>query len=139
MDPLPYIDEHSQQITAAPDAVWAAVAKVMRRTMGGSPTFTRLLGCDPAQATAELSGRLGDAVVGFRVTEAEPGRRLVLRGRHRFSTYALTFVLDGDQLRAQTHAAFPGVLGWCYRLAVISTGAHRRVTQRLLRQIARAA
>jgi hypothetical protein len=73
-----------------------------------------------------------------RVVEAEPGRRLALRGRHRFSNYALTFVLDGDRLRAQTHAAFPGVPGRLYRAAVIGSGGHRLVTRRLLRQIARA-
>ncbi len=88
--------------------------------------------------TAEFAGRPGDTVPGFRVVEVEPGRRLVLRGRHRFSNYALTFVLDGDHLRAQTHAAFPGVLGWLYRTAVIRSGGHRLVTRRLLRQVARA-
>jgi hypothetical protein len=31
-------------------------------------------------------------VPGFRVVEAEPGRRFALRGRHRFSNYALTFI-----------------------------------------------
>jgi hypothetical protein len=77
-------------------------------------------------------------VPGFRVVEAESGRRLALRGRHRFSNYALTFVLDGDRLRAQTHATFPGVLGWLYRAAVIGSGGHRLVTRRLLRQVARA-
>jgi hypothetical protein len=77
-------------------------------------------------------------VPGFRVVEAEPCRRLALRGRHRFSNYALTFVLDGDRLRAQTHAAFPGVLGRLYRAAVIGSGGHRLVTRRLLRQVARA-
>ena len=79
------------------------------------------------------------AVPGFRVVAAEPGKRLELRGRHRFSNYALTFELDGNRVRAQTHAEFPGVLGRMYRLAVITSGAHKLVTRRLLRQIARAA
>ncbi|MBC7973361.1 MAG: hypothetical protein H7138_00125, partial [Myxococcales bacterium] len=78
-------------------------------------------------------------VPGFRVVEAESGRRLALRGRHRFSRYALTFVLDGDRLRAQTHAAFPGVRGWLYHTAVIKSGFHRLATRRLLRQVVRAA
>jgi hypothetical protein len=138
MQPLPYIDEHSQRVDAPPDAVWAALAKVLRRVMGGSASFARLLGCDPAQGTAEFTGRLGEAVPGFRVVESEAGRRLALRGRHRFSTYALTFVLDGNHLRAQTNAAFPGILGRLYRAAVIGSGAHRLVTRRLLRRIARA-
>src|SRR5262249_25304184 len=103
---------------------------------GGSAAFARLLGCDPARGTAEFAGRPGDAVPGFRVVEAEHGRRLALRGRHRFANYALTFVLDGGSLRAETHAAFPGVLGRLYRAAVIGSGGHRLVTRRLLCQVA---
>ena len=137
MEQLPYIDEHSERVDAPADVVWTALLEVLRREMSGS-TIARILGCDPAQGTAEFAGRPGEAVPGFRVVEAEPGRRLALRGRHRFSTYALTFVLDGDRLRAQTHAAFPGVLGRLYRAAVIGSGGHRLVTRRLLRQVARA-
>jgi hypothetical protein len=137
MEQLPYIDELRQRVSAPADVVWTALLKVLRREMGGSATIARTLGCEPAQGTPEFAGRPGEAVPGFRVVEAEPGRRLVLRGRHRFSNYALTFVLDSDQLRAQTHAAFPGVLGWLYRAAVIWSGGHQLVTQRLLRQVAR--
>jgi hypothetical protein len=137
VDDLPYIDEHSRRIDAPPDAIWAALAKVLGRIHGGS-LLARVLACDPARATDSFTGRPGDAVPGFRVVEAEPDR-LALRGRHRFARYALTFVLDGDHLRARTHAAFPGVLGRLYRAAVIGTGAHRVVTRHLLRQIARAA
>src|SRR5260370_19827657 len=136
MEQLPYIDEHSQRVDAPADMVWTALLKVLRREMGGSAPIARILGCDPAQGTAEFAGRPGEAVPGFRVVEAEPGRRLALRGRHRFSNYALTFVLDGDRLRAQTHAAFPGVLGRLYRAAVIGSGGHPLVTPRLLRQVA---
>jgi len=136
---LPYIDEHSRRIDAPADAVWTALLRVLRRQMAGSSRFARLLGCDPAQGTAELAGRPGDAVPGFRVVEAEPGRRLALRGRHRFANYALTFVLDGDRLRAQTHAEFPGLLGRLYRAVVLGTGGHRLITRRLLRQVAREA
>jgi hypothetical protein len=137
MEQLPYIDEHSQRFDVPVDVVWMALLKVLRREMGASARIARILGCDPAQGTAEFAGRPGEAVPGFRVVEAEPGRRLALRGRHRFSNYALTFVLDGDRLRAQTHAAFPGVLGYLYRAAVIGSGGHRLMTRRLLRQIAR--
>jgi hypothetical protein len=139
VDDLPYIDEHSQPIDAPADAVWAALFKVLRRDMAGSAVIARILGCDPARGTPEFAGRPGDAVPGFRVVESEPGRRLALRGRHRFAGYTLTFVLDGDGLHARTHAAFPGLLGRLYRAAVIGTGGHRLVTRHLLRQIARAA
>lgn len=139
MEPLPYIDEHSQRVDASPEAVWTALLKVLRRVMGSSAQLARILGCDPAEGTAEFAGRSGEAVPGFRVVESESGRRLALRGRHRFSSYELTFVLDGDRLRAQTHAEFPGILGRLYRAAVIGSGGHRLATRRLLRQIARAA
>lgn len=74
-----------------------------------------------------------------RVVESEPGRRLALRGRHRFANYALTFVVEGDRLIARTHAEFPGILGRLYRAAVIGSGGHRIVTRRLLKQVARGA
>ncbi len=138
MERLPYIDEHSQRVDAPADVVWTALLKVLRREMRGSAPIAKILGCDPAQGTPEFAGRPGEAVAGFRVVEAEPGRRLALRGRHRFSNYALTFILEGDCLRAQTHALFPGVLGRLYRAAVIGSGGHRLATRRLLRQVARA-
>lgn len=139
LDDLPYIDEHTHRVDATPEAIWAALAQFLRRDLGGSTTVARLLGCDPARGTEAFDGRPGDAVPGFRVVEAEPGRRLALRGRHRYARYALTFLLDGDLLRARTHAAFPGFLGRLYRAAVIGSGMHRLVTRRMLRKIARAA
>ncbi len=136
MEQLPFIDEHRQRVDAPVDVVWTALLKILRRELGGGAPIARILRCDPAQGTAEFAGRPGEAVPGFRVAEAEPCRRLALRGRHRFSNYALTFILDGDCLRAQTHAAFPGVLGSLYRAAVIGSGGHSLVTRRLLRQVA---
>lgn len=137
-EPLPYIDEHSERIDAPADAVWRALVDVLRRDMGNSAAFARLLGCDPAASSPTFAGRVGETVPGFAVAEAEPGRRLALRGHHRFSRYALTFVLDGERLRAQTHATFPGVLGRLYRAAVIGSPAHRIATRRILRRVARA-
>lgn len=139
MEQLPYIDEHGQRIDAPADVMWAALLDMLRAQMGGHAWFARLLGCDPVQGTAAFAGRPGDAVPGFRVVASEPGHRLALRGRHRFADYALTFLIDGDCLRAQTHAAFPGALGRMYRAAVIGSRAHRIVTRRMLRQVARAA
>jgi hypothetical protein len=138
MEQLPFIDEHRQRVETPADVVWAALLKVLRRELGGAAPIARILGCDPLEGTAEFAGRPGDALPGFRVLEAEPGRRLALRGHHRFSSYVWTFILDGGELRAQTHAVFPGVLGRLYRAAVIGSGGHRLVTRRLLRQVARA-
>jgi hypothetical protein len=47
----------------------------MRRNNNGSVWIARILHCDPMQGTAGFSGQPGDAVPGFRVIEAEPGRR----------------------------------------------------------------
>lgn len=110
---------------------------MLRETMGSSGRLARWLGCEPAIGSDSFTGRPGETLPGFRVAVAEAGRRLELRGRHRFSTYALTFFFDGGQLYARTHAAFPGILGRLYRAAVIGTGGHRILTQRMLRRAAR--
>ena len=138
VEPLPFVDEHSVAVSSPAAAVWAALLEVLRRQMGGSATFARALGCEPATGTAAFAGRPGETVPGFRVAEAEAGRRLALRGRHRFADYALTFLLDGDRLRARTHATFPGLAGRLYRAAVIGSGGHRLITRRLLRRVASA-
>lgn len=139
MEQLPYIDEHAIDVGAPRDRVWVALAEVLRREIGGGSGVARALGCDPVDRTPGFDGSPGQTLPGFRVVESEPGRKLALRGRHRFSDYQLTFLLDDGRLRAQTHAAFPGVLGRLYRAAVIGTGGHRIVTRRLLRQVARRA
>jgi hypothetical protein len=138
VEELPFIDELSQGTNAPPHAVWAALSRVLRG-MSGASRLARILGCDPLDGTPGFSGQPGETVPGFRVVESEPGRRLALRGRHRFASYALTFVIDGAELRAETRAGFPGLQGKLYRATVIGSGAHRIVTRRLLRQIARAA
>ena len=133
---MPHIDEHDMTVSAPPERVWAALVEVLRREFGGATAIARALGCDPARGTPGFDGSQGQTLPGFRVVEAEPGRVLALGGRHRFSRYQLTFVLDGDRLRARTDAAFPGALGRLYRAAVIGTGGHKLVTRRLLRQVA---
>lgn len=136
---LPFVDEHSHSIDAPVEAVWSALLRVLRRQGRSEAPWARLLGCEPAQGTPGFAGRPGDAVPGFRVVDAEPGKRLTLHGRHRFAHYSLTFLLADAHLRAQTHAAFPGILGRLYRAAVIGTGGHRLITRMILRRIARTA
>jgi hypothetical protein len=130
VDALPYVDEHAVDIPAPRDVVWAAleghVASSLR-TAERSP-LTRILGTEPR--------------AGFAVTERAPAERLTLTGRHRFSRYALAFVLDdaGDgatRVRARTHAAFPGVHGRVYRALVIGTRAHVVATNHILRSVRR--
>ncbi len=135
---LPFIDEHVARCEGSVDAVWSALLAELRRIGAGGATLASLLGCDPARATPTFEGRSGETVPGFRIAAAVPGRRLELAGRHGYATYTLTFVLDGDRLRARTHAAFPGYRGRLYRILVIGTGIHALVTRRMLRQIVRA-
>ena len=135
---LPFIDEHRQAVEASADEIWSALLEVLSRRMRGSALLARLLGCDPRVGSAEFLGRPGESVPGVRVLEAEPGRRLALRGKHRFADYALTFEIEDHRLTARTHADFPGLQGRLYRLAVITTGAHAVITRHLLRRVAAA-
>jgi len=136
---LPFIDEQAVTVDAPADRIWTALLSVLRRTMGGAGRWARVLGCDPLEATAVFEGKPGDALPGFRVADSEPGRRLALRGQHRFARYALTFLVDGNRLRGLSHGEFAGARGALYRGMVIGTGAHRIVTRRLLSRVARAA
>ena len=133
MERLPYIDEHAARVPANRARVWKAVESYVGgliRANERNPLAT-LLGAQPAG--------------GFAVAESEPERRLVLRGRHRFARYELAFELadaeDGfaTQLRAQTHAAFPGLRGRVYRALVIGSRGHVVATRHMLGQIARRA
>jgi len=136
---LPFLDEHREQVDVPADVAWTALVGVLRRRLGGAGTLARVLGCDPVDGTPGFSGRVGETLPGFRVVDAEPGRRLTLRGKHRFARYALTFLIDGNQLCARSEAAFPGIHGRLYRALLMGTGGHRLVTRGLLRQVARAA
>ncbi len=127
---LPYVDEHVVEIPASRDVVWAAlerhVAASLRRAE--AVPLTRLLGTEPR--------------AGFAVAERSPAERLTLAGRHRFSRYTLAFVLadagpGATQVRARTHAAFPGVHGRVYRALVIGTRAHVLATNHILRSVRR--
>lgn len=145
MERLPYIDQHSKTFAADEAATWAALLAVLRGT--DQPvwrSYAQLVGCDPTKSTGDWRGepQLGATIPGFRVESVHAPRRLVLTGRHRFSRYELTFVLErselagggggGTRLRAETRAAFPGVTGTLYRALVIGSGAHVVATRRLL-------
>ncbi len=138
MERLPWIDEHRQKVRGTPEVVWAAMLRIVGCAMSTSPRFARFLRCDPAGRSDTWTGRAGETILGFRVEDVESGRRLVLRGRHRFADYQLTFILEGNELRAETRAAFPGIEGRVYRAAVIGTGGHAIILRRILRRIARA-
>jgi hypothetical protein len=143
---LPFIDEHSRVIAAAPDAVWEALARTVEASVsaGAAPAYARAIGCQDREAGGPRPLAAGSTFPGFHVAAVRPPEELDLAGRHHFSRYQLSFRLDdlgggGTRLRAQTRAVFPGLQGRLYRAAVIGTRMHVQVTNRILKGTARRA
>jgi hypothetical protein len=137
----PFADEHTVVAQAPAAVVWRALGESFPDSRV-SRLYAAAVGArDTRPFGSPLVG--GSTVPGFVVEEAVPPQRLVLVGRHRFSTYSLTFLLDeqggSTRLTARTQASFPGVLGSLYRAAVIGSGGHRVLVRRWLRRIASAA
>jgi hypothetical protein len=148
MERLPYIDEHSTTIGASRQRVWDALAATLLASLGRTVpgVIARAWGLDPTRPSVGAHATLapGDALSGFTVARSQPPERLELRGRHRFSRYALVFELDstadgGCTLRARSSARFPGLAGGAYRALVLGSGGHRLAVRRLLRDVARRA
>lgn len=139
-----YIDEHTREISAAPEVVWDALMDMLGRLSPRLP--------DPLAAAWGLQPRsrrgpwnrnptVRDTIPGFAVAASDPAHRLVLTGRHRFSDYELHFTLEqgtggSTELTATTFADFPGLRGAVYRALVITSGAHRIAVQRMLDRVA---
>lgn len=142
---LPHVDEHSVAVAASADATWDALLHVVGRSFGsnGTESIARLLGCEDAAAAGPRPLAAGSAIPGFHVAAADAPRELALRGRHRFSDYALIFRLgpndQGTLLRAETRADFPHLRGRVYRALVIGTRMHVLVTRRLIEAVERRA
>jgi hypothetical protein len=136
---IPYVDEHTTDVAADRDATWAALLRVVERSFasarGRGPA--RLLACEDTEPSGPRPLTQGSAFPGFHVETAEPRSKLALAGRHRFSTYLLTFRLADagvgrTRITAETRATFPGLKGSIYRALVIGTRMHVLVTRRLL-------
>jgi hypothetical protein len=136
---LPYVDELPIEIGVDREATWAALLRVVEGTFasarGRGPA--RLLGCEDTVPSGPRPLAQGSAFPGFHVESAEPLSELALAGRHRFSTYRLSFRLEDaspgrTRLIAETRADFPGLKGSVYRALVIGTRMHVLVTRRLL-------
>jgi Polyketide cyclase / dehydrase and lipid transport len=137
LEELPHIDEHAVAIAAAPERVCEAVLETFRGSGSMAGLLARVLGADPG-------GRAGpDAVPGFAVTDLDRPHRVVLRGRHRFSEYAIVVRVEpdgeGSRCTLESRGAFPGPHGAVYRLLVVGTGAHVVAVRRLLASIRRRA
>lgn len=143
---LPFVDEHETTVAAPVDEVWRRLVDAVDGGFSGTAavTYARLVGCADATAAGPRPLGEGSTIPGFRVVAAVPEHGLALAGRHRFSTYALTFRLDAldagrTRLRAESRAAFPGLHGTAYRFLVIGTGGHAVAVRRLLAGIRRRA
>jgi hypothetical protein len=128
---LPYIDEHTIDVAADADELWPVLLEALDRTFSrpAMARFARIVGCADSAATGPRPLTEGSTVPGFRVVVAVPGCELALQGRHRFSSYALTYRLERvtsgrSRLRAESRAAFPGLAGGFYRMLIIGTGGH---------------
>jgi hypothetical protein len=128
VETLPYLDEHAIRIDAPRELVWLALQRSTSTSLGMGPRnpLQIILGATPPG--------------GFEVLDSVPPERLTFVGQHRFSQYMLRFELtdaaDGaTQLRAQTYAAFPGLLGGLYRAGLVGTGAHAMATNHILRAV----
>lgn len=143
---LPYVDDHTTVVAAAPDVVWRALGEVLDRSGArpGATGYARLVGCTDRTATGPRPFAAGSALPGFHVASALAERELVLEGGHRFSSYALVFRIERTDagrtaLTAETRAAFPGAAGGLYRRLVVGTGGHAWATRRLLASVRRRA
>lgn len=141
---LPYIDEHTTIIAADTQTVWPQLLTVVDISFSGTTrtAFARALKCVHSAPSGPRPLVVGAKVVGSEVVRANPASELVLEGSHRFSTYSLTFRLQGidparSRLTAETRAMFPGPAGAVYRSLVIGTRGHVVVVKLMLAQARR--
>ena len=144
VDDLPLVDEHVTSVAASADTVWQVLLDALDRQFSRVPAtvYVRAVGCAEVASSGPRPLAEGSAMPGFRVVTIVPLTEIVLEGRHRFSTYRLTFRIDEcggreSLLRAETRATFPGVAGGIYRRAVIASGGHAILLRRLLSGVRR--
>ena len=140
---LPLVDRHGFRTAADADKVWAALAPTLLASFGTRRArwFARVVGCSQRKVSRPFLMRPGDRLAGFRIVTAQQPAELVLEGEHRFARYALIFRIAQREgittVGAETRAVFPGSPGRAYQGLVVGTGAHGRVTRRILRGLRR--
>ncbi len=141
---LPFIDQHAIEVDADRETVWRALTKTFGESGGRLfAAYGRLIGVNHLSNEGDLS-QVGSTRTGFLVSGSVPPQLLELTGAHRFSCYALTWEISkqpsgSSTLSATTHARFPGIHGRAYKAVVIDSGAHARITRRMLAAVARQA
>jgi len=136
--------EHAIDIDADVDDFWPILLETLDRSFSApaSARYARVVGCTDHTSSGPRPLTEGSTIPGFRVVVAVRGSELVVQGRHRFSSYALTLRLEQisagrSRLRAESRAEFPGWAGQAYRLLVIRTGAHVVSVRRMLSAVKR--
>ncbi|MDT4987135.1 MAG: hypothetical protein QOI74_1229 [Micromonosporaceae bacterium] len=136
---LPHIDQYETAIAANVDEVWPVLIEAVDRSFSraGMTRYARIVGSADRTASGPRPLAEGSTIPGFRVVAAVPQAELVLEGRHRFSSYGLTFRLEQvtagrSRLRAESRGVFPGLAGRVYQLLVITTGGHAAAVRRFL-------
>jgi hypothetical protein len=145
IDSLPHVDDHSIEVAAGADRTWEALVETLPRAFdsGLARRGAALLGTAHRRAQGEPSV-IGSTLPGFVVARSVRPAILALLGQHRFSRYALVFLIDEldsghSRLRAETRAEFPGVRGRIYWALLNTSRGHVRSVRRILKAVSRRA
>lgn len=148
-----YVNAHAIEAAASPGDVWAALPAVAEAGLRSAPASV-LLGLAalarleqprrfPRRMPTEPGGWIAAGGATFTVVHSDPGRELVLAGRHRYAEYAAGFFLEpaggeGTRVYQVTRARFRRTLaGRLYFLGV--RVFHDALVEGALRRLVRAA
>lgn len=135
---LPPVNEIAIEIAADPVRTWEALIATMPRLLDTrrSRRLAPLLGCSHTEAKGEPSV-IGATLPGFLVARSVRPGLLALQGRHRYSRYALVFVIDDlghgrSRLTAETRAEYPGRAGALFHALLVRNRGQLTAVHRIL-------
>jgi hypothetical protein len=145
IDSLPRVGDDSIEVAAGPERTWEALVETVPRAFDSrrARRSAGLLGAAHREAHGEPSV-IGSTLPGFIVARSVRPATLALLGQHRFSRYALVFLIDEldsghSRLRAETRAEFPGVSGRVYRALLAASRVPTRTVRQILVAVSRRA
>lgn len=135
---LPPVNEISVEVGADPVRTWEALIATIprlfdtRRARRVSP----LLGCSHTVANGNPSV-IGSTLPGFLVVRSVRPALLALQGKHRYSSYALVFLIDDlghgrSRLTAETRAEYPGRAGTVFHGLLVRSRGQLTAVHRIL-------